>query len=103
MSMKFDIFLSICQNEVNGHIPTEKKMFENFFSQVQLADELGFVVGVKDDYSDWPILFIDLPEGQVSWHIPANELAGTYQNYRKNWDGHSIDDKRERIDNSISR
>lgn len=40
--MKFDIFLSICQNEVNGEIPSEKNMFENFFSQVKLADELGF-------------------------------------------------------------
>jgi alkanesulfonate monooxygenase SsuD/methylene tetrahydromethanopterin reductase-like flavin-dependent oxidoreductase (luciferase family) len=40
--MTFDIFLSICQNEVDGSIPSEKVMFENFFSQVQLADELGF-------------------------------------------------------------
>ncbi len=40
--MKFDIFLSICQNEVNGVIPSERHMFENFFSQIQLADDLGF-------------------------------------------------------------
>jgi alkanesulfonate monooxygenase SsuD/methylene tetrahydromethanopterin reductase-like flavin-dependent oxidoreductase (luciferase family) len=40
--MKFDIFLSICQNEVNGQMPSERQMFANFFSQVQLADELGF-------------------------------------------------------------
>jgi alkanesulfonate monooxygenase SsuD/methylene tetrahydromethanopterin reductase-like flavin-dependent oxidoreductase (luciferase family) len=40
--MTFDIFLSICQNEVNGFIPAEKQMFESFFSQAKLADELGF-------------------------------------------------------------
>ncbi len=40
--MIFDIFLSICQNEVNGVVPSERHMFENFFSQVELADELGF-------------------------------------------------------------
>ena len=40
--MKFDIFLSICQNEVNGVIPSERTMFENFFSQVDLSDHLGF-------------------------------------------------------------
>ena len=40
--MKFDIFLSICQNEVKGVKPTERQMFENFFSQVRLADEIGF-------------------------------------------------------------
>ena len=40
--MIFDIFLSICQNEVNGVIPSERHMFTNFFSQVKRADELGF-------------------------------------------------------------
>ncbi len=42
--MKFDIFLSLCQAEVEGVIPTERLMYENFFSQVQLADALGFEV-----------------------------------------------------------
>ena len=40
--MKYDVFLSICQNEVDGVIPSEQTMFENFFSQVVLADELGY-------------------------------------------------------------
>lgn len=40
--MKFDIFLSICQTEVNGYLPSERVMFENFFDQIKLADELGF-------------------------------------------------------------
>ena len=42
--MKFDIFLSICQTEVDGYLPSEKKMFENFFDQLKLADDLGFGV-----------------------------------------------------------
>lgn len=40
--MKYDIFLSICQTEVDGHMPSEKGMFANFFDQVKLADELGY-------------------------------------------------------------
>ena len=40
--MKFDIFLSICQTEVDGYMPTERVMWESFFDQVQWADELGF-------------------------------------------------------------
>ncbi|MCM2282825.1 MAG: LLM class flavin-dependent oxidoreductase [Bdellovibrionaceae bacterium] len=40
--MKFDVFFSICQTEVDGHVPTERVMFENFFDQVRLADDLGF-------------------------------------------------------------
>ncbi len=40
--MKFDIFLSICQTEVDGNTPSDRQMFLNFFRQVKLADELGF-------------------------------------------------------------
>jgi alkanesulfonate monooxygenase SsuD/methylene tetrahydromethanopterin reductase-like flavin-dependent oxidoreductase (luciferase family) len=40
--MKFDIFLSICQTEVDGYKPSERVMFQNFFDQVKFADQLGF-------------------------------------------------------------
>lgn len=40
--MEFDIFFSICQTDVHGYLPDERTMFENFFQQVRLADELGF-------------------------------------------------------------
>jgi alkanesulfonate monooxygenase SsuD/methylene tetrahydromethanopterin reductase-like flavin-dependent oxidoreductase (luciferase family) len=40
--MEFDIFFSISQTEVDGYMPSERVMFENFFEQVELADELGF-------------------------------------------------------------
>ncbi len=40
--MKYDIFFSICQTEVDGYLPSEKTMWENFFDQIRLADTLGF-------------------------------------------------------------
>lgn len=40
--MRFDAFFSICQTPVNGRMPNERGMFENFFSQAELADQLGF-------------------------------------------------------------
>lgn len=40
--MEFDIFFSICQTDVHGYMPDERKMFENFFDQVEVADQLGF-------------------------------------------------------------
>jgi alkanesulfonate monooxygenase SsuD/methylene tetrahydromethanopterin reductase-like flavin-dependent oxidoreductase (luciferase family) len=40
--MEFDIFFSISQTEVNGYMPSERVMFENFFEQIALADSLGF-------------------------------------------------------------
>jgi alkanesulfonate monooxygenase SsuD/methylene tetrahydromethanopterin reductase-like flavin-dependent oxidoreductase (luciferase family) len=40
--MKFDVFFSICQTEVDGYMPSERIMFEQFFDQLKLADRLGF-------------------------------------------------------------
>ncbi|MEO0336566.1 MAG: luciferase, partial [Pseudomonadota bacterium] len=39
--MKYDVFCSLFQVRVDGHKPDEKTMFQNFFDQVRLADELG--------------------------------------------------------------
>lgn len=40
--MQFDIFFSISQTRVGDFMPTEQKLFANFFEQVVAADELGF-------------------------------------------------------------
>jgi alkanesulfonate monooxygenase SsuD/methylene tetrahydromethanopterin reductase-like flavin-dependent oxidoreductase (luciferase family) len=40
--MELDIFFSISQTDVDGYMPSERIMFENFFEQVVLADRLGF-------------------------------------------------------------
>ncbi len=42
--MQFDIFFSISQTPVDGDLPSEAKMFGNFFEQVEHADTLGFGV-----------------------------------------------------------
>jgi alkanesulfonate monooxygenase SsuD/methylene tetrahydromethanopterin reductase-like flavin-dependent oxidoreductase (luciferase family) len=42
--MDFDVFFSISQTPVDGYMPSEREMFENFFAQVQAADRLGFGV-----------------------------------------------------------
>lgn len=39
--MRFDTFFSICQTPVDGYTPSDRTMFENFFSQAILADQLG--------------------------------------------------------------
>ena len=40
--MQYDVFFSISQTPVDGHMPSEAQMFRNFFEQVQAADRLGF-------------------------------------------------------------
>ena len=36
--MEFDVFFSISQTPVDGHTPTEREMFLNFFEQVEAGD-----------------------------------------------------------------
>ena len=40
--MEFDVFFSISQTPVDGHMPSESQMFANFFEQLDAADRLGF-------------------------------------------------------------
>lgn len=40
--MDFDIFFSISQTPVAGHMPDEATMYRSFFSQVEAADVLGY-------------------------------------------------------------
>lgn len=54
------------------------------------ALDLGYVGGVRIDPADpeWPVVYIELPTGQVSWHMPQ---------YAQAWDGHTTQEKYRRI------
>lgn len=53
------------------------------------AAALGYRVGIAVDHAEpeWPVVYIELPTGQVSWHMPAHSEA---------FDGHSTAEKYER-------
>ncbi|HEB50753.1 MAG TPA: hypothetical protein ENI89_09105 [Desulfobulbus sp.] len=65
----------------------------------RLALALGFKVGLLEDPDepDWPVLMIDLPTGQVGYHVPRGEVLGEWPEYDGTWDGHSLSEKRRRI------
>ncbi len=54
------------------------------------ATRLGYPCGVAPTQNDteWPVAYIDLPTGQISWHMPP---------YDTPWDQHDGDEKRRRI------
>lgn len=54
------------------------------------AAGLGYPHGIQPDPADpaWVIAYIDLPTGQVSWHLPC---------YVGQWDGHSTPEKYHRV------
>ena len=45
-------------------------------------------IRIDPDNPEWPVAFIGLPTGQVSWHMPQ---------YKTPYDGHTTDEKYRRI------
>ncbi len=70
----------------------------------KLAKQQGYPVGIKQDpqQPEWPVIMIDLPSGQVSWHIPVTELIDFLPDYQGEWDGHTLQQKRERVKDFIT-
>lgn len=60
------------------------------YEALALAAQIGWPHGFRFDPSepDWPVAFIELPTGQVSWHLPQ---------FPATWDGHSTEEKFKRI------
>jgi hypothetical protein len=59
------------------------------YQALYLADTLDYPCGIAvGDSADWPVVFIELPTGQVSWHLPSYPVA---------WDGHTTEEKYARI------
>ena len=70
---------------------------QSVMALAKMARYIGHTVGVNRADPEWPILFIDLPTGQVSWHIKASELKGEWPEYEGTWDGHDLATKRARV------
>lgn len=69
----------------------------------RMAEEAGYKVRVwKDEKEpDWPVVYIDTPKGQVSWHVSPGlfeKLSRQFRAAKENcWDGHSTKEKHKRI------
>lgn len=59
-----------------------------------LATALGYAAGIGFDIKEprYPVVYIELPTGQVSWHVPE---------YARPWDGHSTEEKYKRINEFV--
>lgn len=67
--------------------------YEPRYALVLLAVAMAVTGGLKAGFAidpaepDWPVAFIELPTGQVSWHMPAHPVP---------FDGHSTPEKYDR-------
>lgn len=51
------------------------------------------------DADEWAVIWIELPTGQVSWHVPRTLVEATDLERRPyQWDGHSRLEKNARIE-----
>ncbi|MCP4538532.1 MAG: hypothetical protein GY832_15460 [Chloroflexi bacterium] len=73
-------------------------------AMARMAQLLGMEVGVQTDPSEpeWPVLFVDLPTGQVSYHLPKDAMVGEWPKYTDEWDGHNLDEKRSRLTDYVT-
>ena len=67
-----------------------------------MAHELGLTVGLRQSSDFEPgwqkCIVIDLPSGQVTWHLKDEELAWfPYPEYPGEWDGHDTSEKYQRV------
>jgi hypothetical protein len=57
---------------------------------------LGIPAGIRIDRldPDWPVAFLEIPSGQVSWHLKAHPVP---------WDGHTKEEASRRLHTFLGR
>lgn len=67
-----------------------------------LAASFPSAIGYHDpNEPDWAVVIVDLPTGQVSWHVSPHDMDLFEQTPRaeiNTWDGHGTEEKYARLD-----
>lgn len=66
------------------------KRNEQVMQCLHYARRIGLECGIRfdPDEPEWPVVYIELPTGQVSWHVPQHV---------KPWDKHTTQEKYDRV------
>lgn len=64
--------------------------YQEILEALSYAEQCEFNAGIRfnPQFPEYPIAYIELPTGQVSWRLPAHEEP---------WDGHTPEQKQNRI------
>lgn len=76
--------------QVEKHDTDYDTRFGLVWKAVEHARAVGYPAGVRIDPAEpeWPTVYIELPAGQVSWHMPQHP---------ETWDGHDTAEKYRRV------
>lgn len=87
-----------------GRVTAAEKALNNAYNErAQLVALLAAIYpstwGIDPDWTDWHVVYVQLPTGQASWHISPSdrELFAHVSGPAGDWDGHTTDEKYERI------
>lgn len=77
-------------SQVEEHDTDYDTRFRLVWQAVDHARAVGYPAGVRIDPAEpeWPTVYIELPTGQVSWHMPQHPEM---------WDGHDTAEKYRRL------
>lgn len=76
--------------QIEEHDTDYDTRFRLVWQAVDHARAVGYSAGVRIDPTEpeWPVVYIELPTGQVSWHMPQHP---------ETWDGHDTAEKYRRL------
>lgn len=83
-----------CLEQIRLNDTNYVERYQLVYEAIELALKLGYEAGIRLDPKEpkWPVAYIELPTGQVSWHMPE---------HTKPYDGHSTEEKYQRIEQFI--
>lgn len=68
---------------------SERNRLASAFARMALAAGFKAGKGVDPDETKWPVVYVDTPNGQVSWHIAEQDayVLSSLPEYGGEWDG----------------
>ena len=81
--------LAVLLGDIEQHDTDYDARYTLVFEAVNAAIACGYKAGVRIDPAEpeWPVVYIELPTGQVSWHMPQHPVE---------FDGHTTEQKYQR-------
>lgn len=84
------IALSLIQQIERQPQPDYEARYNIVMDAMLAARRCGWQAGIRIDPEEpeWPVIYIELPTGQITWHIPQHPIP---------WDKHTTEEKHARI------
>jgi hypothetical protein len=85
-----DPLLADALKQIAAHDTDYATRYGLVLQAMNLANIIGLPTGIRIDPAEpeWPVVYIELPTGQVSWHMPQHPHE---------FDGHTTEEKYRRI------